>query len=141
MPMDDIDSKSNKMEVKSSHNYSTNHIKPKSHHQLFMALGEHTHTHTHTNTHTHAYTRRLKKTRCALATGRHGAWFKKFHNGIKREGQMYVKFTRDKEKLCKIDHNLLLIKEFRKYLPSEVKPYLNEKKVETLSQPGMLAKD
>ena len=31
-PIDDIDSKSYKTEVKSSRNYSTNHIKPKSCH-------------------------------------------------------------------------------------------------------------
>ena len=31
-PIDDIDGKSHKMELKSSYNYSTNHLKSKSHH-------------------------------------------------------------------------------------------------------------
>ena len=42
--MDDIDGKSHKMELNSSRNYSTNHIKPNSHHLLFMATGVYTHT-------------------------------------------------------------------------------------------------
>ena len=50
MPIDDIDGKSHKTELKSSHNYSTNCVKSKSHHYLFMALGVYTHTHTHTHT-------------------------------------------------------------------------------------------
>ena len=78
----------------------------------------------------------------------------KFRNSVKREGQTYVKFARDKETLfnrwCtskEIDGNfeklgqLLLIEEFKKCLPGEVKTYLDEKKVETLSQAGVLADD
>ena len=42
--IDDIDSKSRKIEVKSSRNYSNNQAKSKSHHWLFMASGC-THTH------------------------------------------------------------------------------------------------
>ena len=53
-PIDDIDGKSYKMEVKSSRNYSTNDIKPKSRHKLFMASGACTHACIHT------YTRALK---------------------------------------------------------------------------------
>ena len=48
-PMDDMNGKSHKMELKYSHDYSTNCIKSKSCHCLFMAQG---HTHTHTDTHT-----------------------------------------------------------------------------------------
>ena len=72
----------------------------------------------------------------------------------KREGQTYVEFARDKETLfnrwCtskEINDNfeklrqLLLIEEFKKCLLGEVKTYLDENKVETLSQAGVLADD
>ena len=59
-PIDDIDSKSHKTELKSSRNYSTNHTKSKSRHLLFMASGR-THAHTHTHTHTHTCTPGLKR--------------------------------------------------------------------------------
>ena len=52
MSIDDIDGKSHKTELKSSHNCSTNCIKLKSCHDLFMASRAYTHTHTHTHTHT-----------------------------------------------------------------------------------------
>ena len=78
----------------------------------------------------------------------------KFRSSIKREGQTYVEFARDKETLfnrwCtskEIDRDfeklrqLLLIEEFKKCLPGEVKTYIDEKKVETLSQAGVLADD
>ena len=45
-PIDDINDKSHKTELKSSINYSTNHMKSNSCHLLFIALGAYTHTHT-----------------------------------------------------------------------------------------------
>ena len=65
MPINDINSKSYNTKLKSSRNYLTNHLKLKSRHYLFMALGAYTHTRT--------YTRRRKcfqETRRALAAGR-----------------------------------------------------------------------
>ena len=47
-PIDEIDGKSHKTELKSSRNYSTNHLKSKSRHWLFIASGMETHTHMHT---------------------------------------------------------------------------------------------
>ena len=80
------------------------------------------------------------------------AYRQKFCSSIKREGQTYVEFARDKETLfnrwCtskEIDldfeklRQLLLIEEFKKCLPGEVKTYIDEKKVETSSQAGVLA--
>ena len=44
-PIDDIDGKNHKTELKSSRKNSTNHTKSKSRHLLFMASGAYTHTH------------------------------------------------------------------------------------------------
>ena len=59
-PIDDIDSKCHKMELKSSRNYSTNHLMSKIKPLIIYGLGgehahAHTRTHTHTHTHTHTY--------------------------------------------------------------------------------------
>ena len=82
------------------------------------------------------------------------AYRQKFCNAIKRSDQTFVEFARKKERLfnrwClskEIDnnfdkfHQLLLIEEFKKSLPSEVKTYLDEKKAETLSQAATVADD
>ena len=82
------------------------------------------------------------------------AYRQKFRITTKRANQSYVKFAREKETLfnrwCsskEIDNNyekfrqLLLIEEFMKCLPDEVKTYLDEKKVETLGQAAVLADD
>ena len=50
-PINDIDGKSHKGEMKSGRNYSFNHIKSKSRHKLFMAAGVYTHTYTYTFAH------------------------------------------------------------------------------------------
>ena len=53
MPIDDIDGKSYKTKMKSSRNYSTNDIKPKSRHYSYLWPWGRTHTkhtrHKHTN--------------------------------------------------------------------------------------------
>ena len=50
-PIDDIDGKSHKTELKSRRNYSTNHINSKSRHLSFMASGAYIHAYTHTLPH------------------------------------------------------------------------------------------
>ena len=78
--IDDINRKSYKMEVKSSHNYSTNHMKPL---VIYGLGGVHPHTHTptrmhaHTHTHTHTHTRKVisRNQACTSLRPAH-AWFK-----------------------------------------------------------------
>ena len=54
MPIDDINGKSYKTELKSSSDYSTNNLKSISRCQVIYGLwGVHTHTHAHTHTHTY----------------------------------------------------------------------------------------
>jgi len=78
----------------------------------------------------------------------------RFHYAIKSNFQTFVEFKREKERLfnrwCsskELDndfeklHQLLLIEEFKKYLPSEVKTHLDEKKAETLNQAATLAEN
>ena len=48
--MNFIDDKGQKLELRSSRNVLTNHMKFKSHHWLFMASGLDTHTHAHIHT-------------------------------------------------------------------------------------------
>ena len=50
-PINDIDGKSHKGEMKSSRNYSINHIKSKSRHKLFMAAEVYAYTYTYTFAH------------------------------------------------------------------------------------------
>ena len=81
------------------------------------------------------------------------AYRQKFRSTTKQESQTYVEFAREKETLfnrwctSKEINNLeqlrqlLLVEEFKKCLPNEVKTYLDEKKVETLSQAAVLADD
>jgi len=82
------------------------------------------------------------------------AYRQKIRNAIKRSDQKLVEFAREKERLIsrwcsskEIDNNfdklcqLLLIEEFKKCLPNEVKTYLDEKKAEMLSQAATLADD
>ena len=77
MPIDNIDGKSHKMELKSSHNYSAI-IQSQNHATRYSGPWERTHTHaqtyarTHTHPPTYTHTRTLKvisKTWCALVTG------------------------------------------------------------------------
>ena len=75
------------------------------------------------------------------------AYWQKFRKTTKEENQTYVEFARMKEGLfdrwCTSQNvngeyaklrQLLLLEEFKNYLPSEVKTYLDEHKVESLQQ-------
>ena len=79
------------------------------------------------------------------------AYRQKFRSTTKQENQTYIEFGREKKRLfnrwClskEVDNNfeklrqLLLIEEFKKCLPDEVKTYLDEKKVGTLGQAAVL---
>ena len=82
------------------------------------------------------------------------AYRQKFRDNVKRESQTFVEFARSKETLfdrwCTSKdicgnyeklRQLILIEEFKKCLPSEVKTYIDEKKVETLNQAAVMADD
>jgi len=78
----------------------------------------------------------------------------KFHNSTKEENQTYVEFARVKERLfdrwCASQsingeylrlRELLLIEEFKSYLPPEVKTCLDEHKVDIIRRAATLADD
>ena len=82
------------------------------------------------------------------------AYRQKFRDSVKRENQTFVEFARSKETLfdrwCTSKdiagnyeklRQLILIEEFKKCLPSEVKTYIDEKKVETLNQAAVMVDD
>ena len=82
------------------------------------------------------------------------AYRQKFRDTVKRGDQTYVEFARSKETLfdrwCASKEiqedfeklrQLVLIEEFKKCLPNEVKTYIDEKKVDILNQAAVLADD
>lgn len=82
------------------------------------------------------------------------AYRQKFRDSAKRENQTFVEFARSKETLfdwwCASKDicgnyeklwQLILIEEFKKCLPNEVKTSIDEKKVETLNQAAVMADD
>ena len=82
------------------------------------------------------------------------AYWQKFRKTTKEENQTYVEFARMKERLfdrwCTSQNvngeyaklrQLLLLEEFKNCLPSEVKTYLDEHKVESLQRGATLADD
>ena len=82
------------------------------------------------------------------------AYRQKFRNCKKDSNQTHVEFARNKEQLfdrwcCakKIDQNydklrqLVLVEEFKHYIQSDVKTFLDEKQVETLEEAARLADD
>jgi len=82
------------------------------------------------------------------------AYWQRFRNTKKTEKQTYVEFGREKEMLfdrwCLSKnvnedyvrlHQLVLIEEFKNCLPTELKTYVDEQKVESVHQAAMLADD
>ena len=79
------------------------------------------------------------------------AYRQKFRNNVKKNSQSCVEFAREKAALfdkwcssCKVTdfkalRELILLEEFKRRMPDRIVMYLNEQKVETLSQASILA--
>lgn len=89
-----------------------------------------------------------------LRVSAQSTYCQKFRNCKKQDSQTYVEFSREKEGL--FDHwctakevdneynklrQLMLIEEFKKYLHSDVKMYLDEQKADGLHQAAVLTDD